>query len=83
MEGAIVIASITDKECGFQKGDTLEITKCGVNKGVYHAKNLTRKRDVVILESEFTLISAPDVIEIREKKFLGFTYYREIIREAK
>jgi hypothetical protein len=83
MGGAIVIAKISDKQFGFQKGDTLEITKCGVNQGVYHAKNLTRKKDVVILEKEFEIISAPNVLEIREKKFLGFTYYREVIKEAK
>jgi hypothetical protein len=87
MDGAIIIATKTSEHWGFRKGDTLKVRRSGVSNDLVVADNLTRPNyggqpDAILHCSEYKVVSAPGVRIIREKKFLGMTIYREIIKEA-
>lgn len=89
MEGAIIIATKTCEHWGYRKGDTLKVRKTGTggNDNLVFADNLTRpnygnQKHAILSSSEYKLVSAPGVHTIREKKFLGITYFREVVKEA-
>lgn len=77
-----IIATKTDREWGFVKGDTLEIIRCGDNAVVF-AINLTRpalRQEALLYRSEYKFVGSrrePETLsDIKYRvKFLGIPLF--------